>query len=151
MTFPNNIVDVLSTHLARIDGVEVTFTRALRITDPDASLGVFEGEWRPGDHVIGQDDPQVSTFSFIVQFMVKHTDLEVAREFHTGISKTIRTMLYRDADLRLALVSLNETEFGVLERVQRFGVREQRFLSNELSGEFLRLSTTELWVEIEAT
>jgi hypothetical protein len=58
-------------------------------------------------------------------------------------------MLYHDRDLAVALGQLAESESTRIERYKRLGIRQQRFLNNELNGKFIFLSSTELWVETE--
>jgi hypothetical protein len=124
--------------------------RPLRPTDPDKSIGVMALDWRPTESFIGQHDPAISRYQFAIQVFLKHQDEEEGLQQHTLLSKNLRTMLYRGEALRLRLASLSETSLLVTERVQRWGVRQQRFVSNEIQGRFLYLSTTEFWVETEA-
>lgn len=149
-SFPGNVVDALKTSYSALSGIHATVTRPLRQTDPNSCIGIFSVDWTPGPYGIGQNDPTISTFLYHVQLLIKHTSEEAGRALHTDLSKQVRTMLYRDATLRSRLTGLSEVSGGVTERTQRFGVRRQNFLSNEVSGQFYFLSTTEVWVEVEA-
>jgi hypothetical protein len=150
--FPANIVTALKEQLEVDFGSEVdtVVARPLRPIDPDRSIGILAVDWRPVDHQIGQHDPALGRYQLAIQCFIKHQDEEVGLAEHTLMSKNLRTMLYRGEALRLRLASLSETSLGVTERVQRWGVRQQRFVSNEIQGRFLFLSTTEFWVETEA-
>jgi hypothetical protein len=86
-----------------------------------------------------------------VQAFVKDGDEEVGLARHSALSYAIRSMLYRDASIRLGFQSLSYTSNGVTERLRRWGIRSQRFLSNELSGSWLYLSTLEVWAETDSS
>lgn len=149
MPFPTSIVDALAEQLALTTGAGKVLRRPLRPTDPDQSIGVIAADWVPNEMVIGQHDPAVGTYLFQVQAFVKHTDEEEGRDSHANFAQVIRSMLYRDAGLRVRLAGLSHAADGLLERVQRWGIRQQRYASNEVDGQFLYLSTTEFWVETE--
>lgn len=150
--FPSNVVEALRDELNVALGtqVELVVKRPLRPTDPDSSVGIYALDWQPGNHEIGFHEPTLARYQVAIQVFVKHQDEEEGSAIHTFLSKTVRTMLYRGEALRIRLSSLNETSLGVTERVQRWGVRQQRFVSNEIQGRFLYLSTTEFWIETEA-
>lgn len=59
----------------------------------------------------------------------------------------VRSMLYRDASLRVGFPALSYTTGGVTERVMLWGVRGQRFISNEVNSSWLYLSTLDVWAE----
>jgi hypothetical protein len=58
-------------------------------------------------------------------------------------------MLYGDQPLRVGLAALSVASGSSIERAQRWGIRQQRFSSNEIQGAFLYLSTLEFWLETE--
>lgn len=127
--------------------------RPLRFTDPERSVGLHAVDWSPLDDSaqIGQMEPGISRYMLRIQNLVKHTDEEEGRALYVADAKMVRAILYRDAGLRVRLGELNETILDTIERFKRMGVRTQRFLNNELSGQFVFLATTELWVETEIT
>lgn len=147
-TFPINVIDVLAEELKSLPA-GIVLRRALRPTDPDRSVGIYAMDWTPRDSVIGQFDPAVATYTYTVQAMVKHANEEEGRHDHAAYAQAVRLMLYRDPALRVRLAGLSETDGNVTERSQRWGVRAQRYASNEVDGEFIYLSTTEFWVETE--
>lgn len=161
--FPNNVTEVLQTRLGFIDiltkinatddnpdGVPAVFTRPLRPSDPAVCVGVFSLDWAPDELEIGASEPSLSTYIYAIQSFVKHTDEQEGNLLHGLLAKTVRAMLYRDADTRVALGSLSETSLGITERAQRWGVRQQRFANNEVDGQFLFLSTTDFWLQTES-
>lgn len=154
--FPSNVVELLASKFLTIEGLEYVLKRPLRPTDPDMCLGVFPLDWVPGEFEIGGAvninipvDPVTSTYLYAIQAFVKHGDEEEGILKHTILSKIVRAMLYRDTGLRVALAALNETSLGMKERTQRWGVRTQRFIQNEISGQFVFLSTMDFWLETE--
>lgn len=128
---------------------EFVFKRPLRETDPDGSLGLITLEWVPGDSVIGQWDPAVATYLVQVQAFIKHTDEEEGLSVHTEQARRIRAMLYRGQSLRVRLAAVTETHLHGTERVLKWWVSRQRFAANEIDGQFLYLSTTDLLIQTE--
>lgn len=149
MDFPENIIEEIKVSLLEMEGVDHVIRRPLRPTDPTESVGVFAMSWSPEDWQIGQFDPAVTQYLIAIQTFVKHGNEEEGVTAHARLAKRVRVMLYRDDDLRLRLGTLSAVEDGLTERTQRWGVRAQRYLSNELQGNFLFLAVTELWVETE--
>lgn len=161
MTFPNSITSTLMNNLARIEnltmldngtptGVPAIFARPLRHTDPYVCIGVVATEWVPDELEIGGTEPTLSTYTIHIQAFAKHTDEQVGSLTHSLLTKSVRAMLYRDPALRVALGSLNESSLGITERAQRWGVRQQRYASNEIDGQFVFLSTTDFWLQTES-
>src|SRR5687768_5685858 len=132
--FPTNVIRVVRDFVLEMSSVEIFFARPLRPEDPHASVGMTAGLWTPGEELIGQHDPNTSQYNFAIQALSKHTDEQEGIAHHTVHGKQIRHMLYRDSAFRVALSSLTETVLGTTERVQRWGVRTQRFRSNEIAG-----------------
>lgn len=147
LAFPDNLVAEFKTALIDLSGITAVLGRPLRMADPNASVGVFSVEWLPGEMGIGQpQEPIDGRYSVTIQLLVKHMNEEEALAQHSVLSKSIRVMVYRDAGLRVRLPQLSEASSGVIERVLKWGVRSQRFLSNELDKQFLFLSSTEVVV-----
>jgi hypothetical protein len=151
LPFPVCVTRTLKTEFEAIEGVDYVFERPLRPTDPNMSIGIVALDWDPRDHEIGQHDPAVQRYTYAVQSFAKNTDPAQGLLEHAILAKMVRTMLYRTESVRLALASLAETSLGHTERTQRWGVRQQRFASNESESQFLYLSTTEVWLETEST
>lgn len=134
-----------------VDGRPAVFSRPLRPSDPAASLGIFEVDWQPDDSEFGAVFPTLSTYVWGLQVLVRHGDEQEGRALHSAITKSVRTMLDRDPDTRVALGQLNESPVGGgVERAQRWGVRTQRFANNEIDGQFVFLSTTDFWLQTES-
>lgn len=158
--FPNNAVDLIAERAAFLDPDSVDkitiLRRPLRESDPVQSIGVFGSQWFPDEESLemrsipsGVQEPTLQSYLIAIQAFVKDMDEERGLATHSVLSKMIRSMLYRDEELRLRLRALTVTMQGSTERMMRWGIRSQRFLSNELSGSWLYLSTLEFWIETE--
>lgn len=154
--FPNNIAILLETRVKLLDADLFVIKRPLRNSDPNQSVGVFASLWSPNDdshEFLGQVHavrPTVQRYACTVQAFVKDMDEERGLNTHSTLSGAIRTMLYNDEPLRIALGSLQSNLNGVIEQAQRWGITQQRYFSNELSGEWLYLSVLEFWLETES-
>lgn len=153
--FPNNAVQIVAARSALLDPDLTVLKRPLRNTDPNQSIGVFGSLWVPQDdskEMLGQaraSQPTLSQYRVVVQSFVKDMDEVRGLNVHGVLARMIRSMIYNDAALRVALSSLTSTLNGVTEASQRWGISQQRFFSNELSGEWLYLSILEFWLETE--
>lgn len=151
--FPNNIINVLDEFLPRYMPDHDILTRPLRHTDPARSLGIFLVDWVPklDSQEIGHREPTLSVYNIRIQNLVKHSNEVEGKALFSFDAKTLRAVLYRDNDLTLRLSELIEELIGTRESSKRWGVGRQRFLTNELSGQFVQLGQTEFWLETETT
>jgi hypothetical protein len=154
--FPNNAVELIATRSQSLDTDLFVVKRPLRESDPAQSVGVFGSQWNPTEdsyEMTGYQpsihEPTLSAYLIGVQAFVKDMDELNGLATHSVLSKMIRVMLYRDDSLRVGLRSLSVVMNGSTERTQRFGIRTQRYLSNDLQGVWLYLSTLEFWLETE--
>jgi hypothetical protein len=81
--------------------------------------------------------------------MNKDADKDIALARHATVARLVRRTLYRSSALRLLLESLVVTDGIVKERFQKLTVGTQRFLSNEIGGQFVFLSVLDLSIETE--
>lgn len=161
LVFPNNVVDIIQTRTKLLDADLAVFRRPLRSTDPNQSVGIFATQWTPDDeshemrgNALGGgsfNDPSLDRYLCAIQGFVKDMDEEVGLATHAVLSEMLRTMLYRDVPLRVGLSSLSTNLSGVSKRTTRWGISQQRYFSNEISGTWLYLSTLEFWLETETT
>lgn len=153
--FPMATVEIVHERFAELMRDRVILDRRLRPSDPARSIGIFPVDWSPvrNSMEIGgpnrPPEPTLQTYQYRIQSLVKHTDEIEGRALYALDAKFVLAILYRDQDLRVRLTTVQETLLGSVERVQRFGVNSQRYLNNELSGQFIYLATTEFWVETE--
>lgn len=153
--FPGNVIEAVRPRLQLLDPDLYVTTRPLQPTDPIQSVGVTAVQWGPveNSYEIGKSfpgEPTLQRYDFVVQALVKHTDQSEGTAVISALSSMIRRMLYRDAALKVALSSLNSSALGSIERTQRWGVGSQRYLTNEVSGNWVFVSTSEFWVETES-
>lgn len=151
--FPASIVTTIARNLRRLPVITEVLLRPLKPVDPNYCLGVFANDWTPGigSYGIGQEDPQHAVYHIRVQCMVKHLSEEQGLQEHSVISKSLRAMVYRDAQLRAELTAMAEETFGVAERIKHYTVQAQRFLTNELAGSYIYLSNMDVNVNVEHT
>jgi hypothetical protein len=155
--FPYNAVGAIAEHAQLLDPDLFVTQRPLRSSDPIQSVGVFGQQWEPDEQsfemrgVPGIHMPTISGYLLGIQAFVKDTDEVRGAADHGALSRMVRTMLVMDPALRVSLRALSVTTSDYTERTQRFGVRTQRYLSNELEGSWLYLSTIEYWIETETT
>lgn len=161
--FPNNIVEIIAARADLLDDEPapnrlVVLKRPLRNSDPVQSIGVFGTQWTfdpesfewhggPG----GPSEPTIQRYTLGIQAFVKDMDEERGLYTHSVLTKMIRSMLYHDDPLRVALSALSVLMDGSTESTKRWGISQTRYLSNEISGEWLYLSTTDFWLETENT
>lgn len=156
--FPSNAISLIMSRSQLLDSDLFVTSRPLRNSDPVQSVGVFGVQWMPDEDSyemrggsLGRSEPTLQTYLMTVQTFIKDMDEEKGLAVHSVLSKMVRSMLYRNDPLRVALLALSVTMNSSTERAKRFGVRTQRYVSNEIQGSWLYLSTTEVWLETETT
>lgn len=152
--FPQNVVEILKLRFTLMDADLFVVARPLKATDPNQSVGIIASQWVPNEESLemrglGSMEPTLNRYLITVQAFVKDMDEERGLNTHSVLSRLIRSILYNDAPLRQALASLSATLDGRVEAPQRWGVRQQRFFSNELDATWLYLSNLEFWLETE--
>jgi hypothetical protein len=154
--FPNNAVVLLSDALQGIDEDMTVLRRPLRPSDPDHSIGIFGSLWQPDEesYEMGHrnpSEPTLSSYQLGIQALIKDGDEERGLILHSLLSMRIRSVLYRNEALHVALGSLFVTDGTSVERTRRWGVRNQRYMNNDIEGKFVYLSTLEYWLETETS
>lgn len=154
--FPNNAVTKIADQARLIDPELFVVRRHLKPSDSTQSVGVFGDNWNPNESSYemrgvpaGRHEPTLSRYNITVQAFVKDMDEERGLAVHGVLAKVVRSMLVRNNNLRVGLLGLSVTMDGSTERTKRFGVSRQNFISAELSGTWLYLSTLEFWLETE--
>lgn len=150
--FPTCIIETLVPRVREIDVDLEVLRRPLRSSDANQCVGIFPAIWSPDERSqemgrVNPGEPTIQRYHLTIQAFVKNGDEVDGSSCHSVLSGRIRSMLYRDATLRLGLSSLIYTSDGVTERLMRWGITSQRFLSNEVQASFLYLSTLEIWFE----
>jgi hypothetical protein len=152
--FPGNVVTLVVSRLKTLYGSELfVASRMLKATDNTKSVGVYPFTWEPDEesYEIGPiaPEPTVQIYHVGIQAFAKDFDEQNGIAVNSVMSKAVRDMLYRDAPLRLGLSLLSVSSGGRTERMQRRGLARGKFISNEIQGQFLYLSTLDFWFETE--
>lgn len=151
VVFPSNAILVIATRLQDLYPDLRVVKRPLKHTDASQSVGVYPGLWVPDETSFEFEsrEPTVQRYIVNIQSFCKEMTEEKGIAIHSVMSKVIRAMLYNDNPLALALNTLQVTMFGSVEKIQRRGITRQVYLSNEISGVFVYLSTLETYIETE--
>jgi hypothetical protein len=158
LDFPNNFVHCLAEVYPALDedGDLVIQKRPLRPTDPNYSVGIYGTLWQPDEesYEIGHEavgEPTLSRYQVGVQSLIKDGDTQRGLAVSSILAKRLRVVLYRNQPLRLALGSLVVQDGAFKESMRRWGVRSQRFMSNDIEGTFVTISVMDLWLETESS
>lgn len=157
-SFPNNIVMALKDELQAIDPEITILTRPIKKGDPLQCFSIVASAWQPdlnSQEFVGMGGghtgPTLSQYVVSIQTFNQDMDEERGLAVQAAMATAVRLKLSRDIDVRVALAQLASNNFGYSERFTRSYVQTQRFISNEVSGQFLFLSSTELVVETEVS
>lgn len=150
--FPDNAVALIKTRIPlAVDADLFVVRRPLNKTDPAQSVGVFPLTSVPDDTSIEIQslEPTLNRYHIIIQSMVRDMDEMRGTNIHSILGTMLRKMFYRDNPLHVGLTALSVTMFNSTERMQRRGITQQRYLSNEVQGQFIFTSWIEAWIETE--
>jgi hypothetical protein len=151
--FPENVIDLLVEFASQLDGVSLVVARSLNMTDPNGCVGLDADEWVADEVEMGPTmglEPTLSTYVINIQHMVKHADAIEGARLHREVAKSIRVMLYRNADLAVRFQGLVE-DGERRERMLKWQVLGQRFASNDIQGIFTSMSATEFAFQTETS
>lgn len=144
--FPYNLVELMAVPLSEIDDQVRIVRRPIQVGDPDLCIGITPADWAPRQRSreIGHrptHEPTLNDYQIVIQGIVHDFTEERGLKRHSRFARAIRSLLYRDQSLQVALRSEVVTDdFGVEERVQDVDIRSQEFFNNEVS-DFVFLST----------
>jgi hypothetical protein len=154
--FPNNIISLMADRFRTLDEDLSVFSRRLRTTDPNESIGLFAQQWLPTENSYemrgpfpSSSEPTLNRYMIVIEGFVKDGSEEKGLARHAVLAKLIRGMLYRDTTLGISLRALSVNLFDSIERTQRYGILTQRYISSEVTGSFLYLSALDFWLETE--
>lgn len=156
-SFPDSIGDELASALDNgFDGDYTIVRRPIRSGDPAQTIGIFAFDWTPTPGSAEMNsahlkEPTLQTYTIRIQLLRKDADEVSGRASAALDTKILRTVLYRDSDLQVSLGQLTEDLLGSRERMQRWGLRNQRFFNNQVGAQFLFLTQTDFWAETEST
>ncbi len=156
--FPSNVVELIVARLKTKYPRTGILSRPLRHTDKTQSIGVFPTDWMPDtdsyemrpeslERPTGM--PSIQTYLITIQAFVKDMEAERGIRTHSLMSKAMRSLLYHDKPLAIGLRALRVEMDGVAETIQRRMILRQKYISNEIDGAFLYLSTLQYSIETE--
>lgn len=157
-SFPNNVVLELCKPAAipSIDSDCTVLKRPLRPSDPNYSVAVYGALWTPNEesYEMGHSTPHeasLNQYQIGIQTLIKDGDTEKGLAISSILANRIRSVLYRNQPVRVALASLYVQDGSSRESLRRWGPRSQRFMSNDIEGTFVTISVLDLWIETEMT
>lgn len=154
--FPYNAVDLMAARMDLIDPDVPVFQRKLYTTDPVQCIGVAASTWSPDPQSYemrgsAPGEPTIQRYDILVQALVKDTEEVRGTRVASKLSKMVRGIILSDQPLWESLRGLTSTLYGVRERTLRWSIPAQQYLSNEVSGQFIYLSTIRVLLETENT
>lgn len=155
--FPNNAIAVLRNELSKVDVEVPVYTRPIRVGDPIQAFAVVPANWSPDENswevggLYNTGAPTIGEYLIAVQCFNQDMDEERGLATASAMSQLARNAISRSMDIRVALSLLKHVndQGVVIERFHRAYVRGQRFLTNEVDGSFLHLSSLEVMIETE--
>lgn len=153
--FPNNVVILMGDALKEIDEDVPVYRRRLYSTDDVQAIGIFAQQWMPRDDSYEmqgtQGMPTVQVYEITLMCLVKDMDEEVGMMAHAELTKLAHKTIMRDSILRDSLRGLHTDLYGERERLLNWRIETARYLSEEVGGEFIYLSTSTIRLETETT
>jgi hypothetical protein len=154
--FPNNIVLVLADNLEFLDNPDTpVLKRRLYSTDPVSCIGVTAFMWTPDQSSYEMRGPAyagvptISRYDVTVQCMIRDMEEERGLRKHAELTKRVQKFIMGDATLRGSLHALTSSLYGINERLKKWHIENSRYLAEEVSGEFIYLSTSTVRLETE--
>lgn len=150
--FPSNAIEIIKTRTQTLYPDLFVIERMLRQSDKTQSVGIYPLNWLPDENSFetgNYEEPTVQRYHIGVQCFVMDADPVRGIKVHSVLTKVMRSLLYNDQPLRVGLDLLQTSMFGKTEKIQRRGISRTRYLSNEVRGNFLHLSTIEYWLETQ--
>ncbi len=150
--FPENVGALIKLRIPQVVDPDIkVLRRPLHTSDPTQSVGVFAQTKLPDPNSVEfrSDEPTIKRYNCILQGMVVNADEEKCLSIHSILSQRLWRMLFHDYPLHVGLTSLVVVNDNVRERFQKRGVVQQRYLSNEVTGNYIATSWIEWWFETE--
>lgn len=153
--FPANIISLSHT---RFDLLNLDLTVVERMPtkdDPNYTIGIATGVKTPqpdSDEISGLGGyvgATLTDYLLIFYAFVKDQNRERGQAGHSVLAEIVEGILVDDHAFKAALGMLQATVLGRTKRMQRFYIRQTRYLANEVDGNHLFLSATEVIFETE--
>lgn len=160
--FPYNVILALEESLqeliphtdpAKRDGLRI-YKRPLNDGDDSESVGIFPVMWSPDNDSMEMRGRPVSEPTFqrypiqVVSLITSADELEGILA-HSQLAALIKQSLYRSETLEVSLRTMQAYLNGSIERVIRWGVESQTYLSDESGSMFSFMAETMFFVDTE--
>lgn len=146
--FPMNTVDIYAEHMKAIDPDLAVYKRMVDPTDQTYTICVSPTQWAPeqrsGEIRGGPNEETIQVYGVSIVSIIVDADEERGIRTHSNLATRIRTKLYRDESLRLALGQLKVELDGVVERSLNWTISSQQYLSSESDGYFRFVSALDI-------
>lgn len=153
--FPSNLVEMIYARFVQLD-LDFNVVKRMPTTDDDNyTIGIVIVGKNPQQNtseIGGQNfynGATVEEYLLAIYAFVKDGDRERGMAAHAAMAEIVEHVLAEDAALRAGLGVLQSNVMGQVKRMQRFYIRNTRYLANEIGGNHLFMSATETVFEIE--
>lgn len=152
--FPDCVCAVIAKYaFDNISAVENIEYRGLSADDMSGTLAFDVIDWQAGEEEMsgqkGVTIPTESIHLLSIEFVHKNDSSAEGAEIHRRALREIRTMLYANATLGVALGQLSRSGDGIIERMLRWKVLRQQSGSSQINGAFVSMSAIEFMFTTE--
>jgi hypothetical protein len=153
--FPNNIVVTMADQMHYLDTDIPIHKRRLYATDEIQCIGITPFVWTPDQASYEMRGPQyagiptIQRYDITIQCLIRNMDQIKGMMQHAELTKRVQKFIMGDPVLRDSLHGLTSDLYGVIERLKKWQLENSRFLAEEVSGEFIYLSTSTVRLETE--
>lgn len=155
VTFPTNICSILHQRYEMLDLGLTVVDRMPSQDDPNYTVGivpVVRTPLRETTEIRGPNSfvgPTVAEYLNVVYAFVKDANRERGSAAHSVLAEIVEHIVEDDRATKAALGMLRATVMGTTKRMGRHYIRQTRYLANEVGGDHLFLSATEVICEVE--
>ena len=153
--FPTNIIEIAAMRFELLDLDFNVVKRMPSTDDPNYTLGIVPVVKAPQPdtaEIAGRHTFQGATISeYLLCFyaFVKDADRERGLAAHSVMAEIVEDILASDQALRESLGVLEATVMGQKKRMQRYYIRNTRYLARDIDGSNMFMSATEVVFEVE--
>lgn len=152
--FPSNIVDITALRFTQLDLGFNIVKRMPTTDDENYTLGIVivgKNPQQNTDEIKGQSfvGATIEEYVIVIYSFVKDADRERGIAAHSTMAEIVEHVVADDPGLRAGLGLLQSNVMGQRKRMQRFYIRNTRYLANEIGGNHLFMSATETVYEVE--
>ena len=151
--FPDCVTATIAKAIIDLEYVNNIEYRGISADDPNGTVGFDVIDWQAGEEeMYGQQGvtmPSEAIHLVSIEFLLKHSNEAEGVEQHRRALQEIRSKLYGDATLGVALGQLSRSADGITERMLRWKVMRQQSGSNKINSVFVAMSALEFMFTTE--